>query len=99
MAQRKFDMTANNRTRTDMLARLEPYWKMEAGNVLMLPALMLLLSGGALSWVSLVPMAAMVLLLVIGALYWRGKVRQLKGEAQDWSGLLRLIARLQACRC
>jgi len=95
MAQRKFDMMADNRTRADLLARLEPYWKMEAGNVVVLPLVMLLLSGGQLGWVSLVPMAAMVAMLVIGALYWRGKVRQLKGEAQDWPGLLRLIARLQ----
>ncbi len=95
MTQRKFDMMADNRTRADLLARLEPYWKMEAGNVLVLPLVMVLLSSGQLGWISLVPMAAMMLLLVIGALYWRGKVRQLKGEAQDWPGLLRRIARLQ----
>jgi hypothetical protein len=90
-----FDMSATNRTRADLLARLEPYWKMEAANVIALPALAIYLSGGQLSWVSLVPMAAMALLLVIGALYWRGKVRQLKGEQQNWSGLLRTLARLQ----
>lgn len=90
-----FSMTAINRTRADLLARLEPYWKMEAGNAVALPLLVVLLSRGQLSWVSLVPMAAMVLLLVIGALYWRGKVRQLKGEGQDWTGLLQTLARLQ----
>lgn len=90
-----FDMGATNRTRADLLARLEPYWKMEAANVIALPALAIYLSGGQLSWVSLVPMAAMALLLIIGALYWRGKVRQLKGEAQNWSGLLGILARLQ----
>lgn len=95
MPGRKFDMMADNRTRADLLARLEPYWKMEAGNALVLPALILLLSGGALSWVSLVPMAGMVAMLVIGALYWRGKVRQLNCEVQDWTGLLRRIALLQ----
>jgi hypothetical protein len=90
-----FSMTATNRTRADLLARLEPYWKMEAGNAVLLPAMAIYLSGGQLGWVSLVPMAAMILLLVIGALYWRGKVRQLKGEPQNWSGLLRTLARLQ----
>ena len=43
----------------------------------------------------LIASAAMVLLLVIGALYWRGKVRQLKGSAHNWTGLLRVLARLQ----
>ena len=92
---KKFDMAADNRSRANLLARLEPYWKMEAGNVVLLPLAMVLLSGARLGWVSLVPMAAMMLLLVIGALYWRGKVRQLKEERQDWSGLMRLIASLQ----
>jgi hypothetical protein len=90
-----FNMSATNRTRADLLARLEPYWKMEAANVFALPALAIWLSKGDLSWVSLVPMAAMVLLLAIGALYWWGKVRQLKGEPQNWTGLLRTLARLQ----
>lgn len=89
-----FSMSATNRTRADILARLEPYWKMEAGNAVAIPALTLFLSGGKLSWVSLVPMAAMVLLLVIGALYWRGKVGQLKGQTEGWSWLLLGIARL-----
>lgn len=95
MTKRGFDMAADNRTRADLLARLEPYWKMEAGNVLILPLAILLVSGGALSWVSLVPIAAMMAMLVIGAIYWRGKVRQIKGQVQDWVGLLRLIARLR----
>jgi hypothetical protein len=90
-----FSMTATNRTRADLLARLEPYWKMEAGNAVILPGLVVYWSGGQLSWVSLVPMAAMVLLLVIGALYWRGKVRQLRDQSQDWNGLLSTLARLQ----
>lgn len=90
-----FDMSATNRTRADLLARLEPYWKMEAANVIALPVLTIYLSGGQLSWVSLVPMASMILLLVIGALYWRAKVRQLKGEPQNWTGLLGTLARLQ----
>lgn len=88
-------MSATNRNRADLLVRLEPYWKMEAGNAIALPLLAIFLSKGQLSWVSLVPMAAMVLLLVIGALYWRGKVRQLKDEPQNWTGLLETLARLQ----
>ncbi|HCF24490.1 MULTISPECIES: hypothetical protein [unclassified Novosphingobium] len=88
-------MKADNRTRSDLLARLEPYWKMEAGNAVILPLVALLLSKGKVSWVGLLPMAAMVVLLVIGALYWRGKVRLLKQEADEWPGLMRLLARSQ----
>ncbi len=90
-----FSMTATNRTRSDILARLEPYWKMEAANAVLLPSMIVFLSEGQLGWVSLVPRASMVLLLVIGALYWRGKVRQLKGQSTGFSGLLLAIARLQ----
>lgn len=92
---KSFNMAATNRTRAELLARLEPYWKMEAANAVALPMLVVWLSKGQLSWVSMMPMAAMVLLLVIGALYWRGKVRQLKGSAHNWTGLLRVLARLQ----
>lgn len=90
-----FNMSATNRNRADLVARLEPYWKMEAGNAVALPLLVLWLSSGRNSWISLVPMAAMVMLLVIGALYWRGKVRQLKEQPQNWAGLLGTLAKLQ----
>ena len=84
-----------SKTRTDLLKRLDPYWKMEAANVVVVPLLVLVLSQGRLSWVALVPLGATTLLLVIGALYWRGKVRQLRGEAGDFTGLLRTLSALQ----
>lgn len=83
-----------SKTRTQLLKRLDPYWKMEAGNVVAIPAAVFLLSSGKLGWVTLLPLAAVVLLLVIGALYWRGKVQQLRGEPGDFPGMLRWIARL-----
>lgn len=91
--KRKFDMMANNRNRADLLARLEPYWKMEAANAVCIPMVILLLSEARLGWISLVPMAAMILMLIIGAAYWRGKVRHLQGASQDWDGLLDMIGR------
>jgi hypothetical protein len=92
---RGFSITATNRNRADLLARLEPYWKMEAGNAAILPLLIAFMSNWQLGWISLVAMAAMVLLLVIGALYWWGKVRQLKGQVQGWARLLGALSRLQ----
>ena len=37
-------------------------------------------------------MAATMLLLAIGAFYWRGKVRQLRGDGGDFAPLLRRIS-------
>jgi len=79
------------KSRADLLKRLDPYWKMEAANVPLVPALLLWLNQGRISLVTAVPMAATTLLLVIGALYWRGKVRRLRGDGRNFTGLLRAI--------
>ena len=79
------------KTRADLLKRLDPYWKMEAANVLLVPVFLLWLSQGRISVITVAPMAATTLLLVIGALYWRGKVRQLRGDGRNFTGLLRAI--------
>ena len=81
-----------NKTRADLLKRLDPYWKMEAANAVIVPLFVLWITGGQIGWVAAVPLAATVLLLVIGALYWRGKVRQLRGEGAGFPALLRRIA-------
>jgi hypothetical protein len=88
-------MTMAGKTRADLLKRLDPYWKMEAANVVFVPLMLVLLSKGQLGWVSLAPMAATMVLLVIGALYWRGKVRQLRGQGAGFEGLLKAIAAWQ----
>ena len=83
------------KTRLVLLKRLDPYWKMEAANVLLVPFFVLWLSDGQLSWIAWLPLAATMLLLLIGALYWRGKVQQLRAEVSDFPVLLRKLA---ACR-
>ena len=88
-------MTMAGKTRADLLKRLEPYWKMEAANVVFVPLMLVFLSKGQLGWVSLAPMAATMVLLVIGALYWRVKVRQLRGQSAGFEGLLKTIAAWQ----
>jgi len=55
------------KTRADLLKRLDPYWKMEAANVVFVPVFLIWLAGGQVGWISLVPLAATVLLLVIEA--------------------------------
>jgi len=84
-----FQWLMTSKTRVALLQRLDPYWKMEAANVLFVPLFMLWLSDGQLSWIALVPLAATMLLLIIGAIYWRGKVRQLEGTASNFPVLLR----------
>ncbi len=81
-----------SKTRADLIKRLDPYWKMEAANVLFVPLFVVAMSEARLGWIALVPLAATMLLLVIGALYWRGKVRQLRGEGAGFPALLRRIA-------
>jgi hypothetical protein len=56
------------KTRADLLKRLDPYWKMEAANVVFVPVFLIWLAGGKVGWISLVPIAATVLLLVIAAI-------------------------------
>jgi hypothetical protein len=80
------------KTRADLLKRLDPYWKMEAANVLIVPLFVVAVSQARLGWITLAPMAATMLLLVIGALYWRGKVQQLRGQGAGFPALLRRIA-------
>lgn len=90
-----FSPTATNRNRADILARLEPYWKMEAGNIIGVPLIVLVLTKAQIGWVTLVPLAATMFLLGIGAVYWRMKVRQLRGEAANEDQVLTWLTRLQ----
>lgn len=68
---------------------------MEAGNAAILPLVMLYLSGGSMGWLSAVALLPMTLLLVIGAVYWRAKVRQLKDRSYDIGPVLSKIGGLR----
>jgi hypothetical protein len=88
-------MAAASKTRDALIKRLDPYWKMEAGNMAIIPAFVLWVTDARIGWVTLVPLLAMVLLLGIGAVYWWLKVRQLKEQPVDADTVLRRIAALQ----
>ncbi|WP_432201354.1 hypothetical protein ACRAQ7_03930 [Erythrobacter sp. W53] len=64
--------------RETLIARLTGYWKMEAGNVVLVPAIMLFLASCNVGIVSFVAIAPMMALLVVGAAYWRAKLRQIE---------------------
>lgn len=72
--------------------RLSGYWKMEAGNVLLMPVILLMVARWNPSWVTLVSFIPMMLLLVIGAYYWRAKLKQLEDRSYDLSGVMRVIS-------
>jgi hypothetical protein len=84
-----------HRSKDSVLKRLEPYWKIEAVNIAAIPIMALYLTNGQIGWVTLVPLAATMVLLGIGAAYWRMKVRQLRGDAVNDDAVLRWLARLQ----
>jgi len=75
--------------------RLSGYWKMEAGNVLLLPVFLLFLSKGNLGWVSALCIIPMSVMLAIGAYYWRAKLKRLEHHSYRFSDAISLIARLQ----
>ncbi|MCR9079385.1 MAG: hypothetical protein NXH78_09830 [Hyphomonadaceae bacterium] len=72
--------------------RLSGYWKMEAGNVVLLPVILLMVARWTPSWVTLVSFIPMMLLLLIGAYYWRAKLKQLEDRSYDLSGAMRVIS-------
>lgn len=76
----------------EIAKRLSGYWKMEAGNIFLITALMLWSSGGALSWGSWIAIVPMAGLLAVGAAYWREKLLQLTVADHDIVPMLRRIA-------
>jgi multidrug efflux pump subunit AcrB len=72
--------------------RLSGYWKMEAGNVLLLPVILAMVTGWDLSWVTAISFVPMMGLLVIGAYYWRAKLHQLDDRTYRFQDAMRLIS-------
>lgn len=72
--------------------RLSGYWKMEAGNVLLMPAILVMVARWNPSWVTLVSFIPMMLLLIIGAYYWRAKLKQIEDRSYAFSGAMRVIS-------
>ena len=84
-----------NRAKASLLKRLDPYWKLEAANMVAIPALAVWTTKGQIGWISLVPLAATVLLLGVGTAYWRMKVSQLRRDNANHDAVLEWLARLQ----
>ncbi|WP_379553482.1 hypothetical protein [Qipengyuania sp. DGS5-3] len=64
--------------RDALIKRLTSYWKMEAGNVVLVPAIMLFLASGKVGIAAFVAIMPMMALLAVGAWYWRAKLHQIE---------------------
>ena len=84
--------------RSNLRDRLSGYWRLELANAVLLPAGMVFLVHtadshiGWLSWCAFVPMCA---LLLVGGLYWRGKLKALGRRQAELVGALKLAGTLQ----
>jgi len=84
--------------RSRVIRRLEGYWKMEAGNVVFVPAVgafLVLRFEDQLSWPVAVSMAACAAFLLIGAVAWRMELAALKGDRGFEAAALPWLARAQ----
>ena len=78
--------------------RLQSYWRMEAANVILVPALVVFVvleTGGVVSIPLLAPLAGNMLLLAIGACYWRITLLKVQGDDGPFNRWLPLLGRLQ----
>lgn len=65
-------------SRSAIEKRLTSYWQLEAANIVLIPAITLLLARGEISWLTVICLFAVCLMLAIGAYYWRAKLRALR---------------------
>lgn len=75
--------------------RLKTYWQLEAANVLLLPAMVLFIvwgSGGTPDLTLAVALLANMVLLVIGACYWRIALLRIQGDTRPFERWLPRLA-------
>lgn len=75
--------------------RLSGYWKMEAGNVVLVPLILVMVAQWNPGWISLVSFVPMMFLLIIGAYYWRAKLKSLEDRSYRFRDAMRLISNSQ----
>lgn len=78
--------------------RLAWYWQVEVANALAVPALFIAVGfslGEGLRWPVVAALVPVCALLVIGGLYWRGKLHELRGDGSVLEGVLVLADRAQ----
>ena len=87
----------NTTSREKLRRRLSQYWKLELANVVFVPAAVTYLAYatggglGPLTWLVFLPMCG---LLLVGGLYWRGKLHALEGRPGNLQSSLALADKL-----
>jgi hypothetical protein len=80
------------------IRRLENYWKIEAGNVVLIPAIAVLVvvrSGGSVTAALVLAMLACSFLLVIGTIALRMMLRKARGDADATRDRIPLLVRMR----
>lgn len=98
LSRAQFCYSDKMNTRAKIETRLSSYWKMEIGNVILVPIAMIFfaqIAGSPVGWVSLFTMIPMCGLLVVGGLYWRGKHQQLTKDRTLLDSTLKLAHQTQ----
>ena len=78
--------------RAKLLRRLRSYWRIEAANVVLMPALMLFIARAQVGWPALTAMLPMSGMLVAGTIYLWAKYRQVAFGAPIASALRQVAA-------
>jgi hypothetical protein len=82
--------TARN-SASKVAARLRGYWKMEAACAALIPLAVLFLTMGRPGWLVAIVLLPNVLLLAVGAAYWRAKLLRIE-KGRPLAATLRVIA-------
>ena len=79
-----------------VVRRLRSYWRLEAGNVILVPGVagrLVWQSGGGFSVAFCLAALACAALLVIGAIYWRAVLHRMEGQSAALDRVLPGLAR------
>jgi hypothetical protein len=79
-----------------VIKRLSWYWQVEVANAALVPLAFVIFAfrfGDGLGWPTLAALLPVIGLLVVGGLYWRGKLLALKGDAKALEKALALADR------
>ena len=79
-----------------VIKRLAWYWQVEVANAALVPLAFAIFAwrfGDGLGWPTLAALLPVCGLLVVGGLYWRGKLRALQGEGEALESALALADR------
>ena len=88
--------------RAKLRKRLSDYWRLEIGNAFLIPATAVFVvytSGSSIGWLTVLTFLPMSAMLVLGGLYWRGKLLALDNDGRLLDAVLRSADRFDGILC